>query len=178
MRCQRILLAALVGGVMNHRLTFRLTVSTLLFGVFVGMAAGASAFASLPTTTPRAVVDLTTDDGARQMKAIWRYRDVEIVDADFRAAGPEGQATGAPIRTYDIQPKAGPRDFDDSQWPAITPSTLKNKRGHGLLSMNWRRGRWSDAVPVCVGPRLQDAPQRGGRTPPRLAVARARSKEP
>lgn len=83
------------------------------------------------------------------MKATWRYRDVRIVETDFRAAGPEGQATGAPVKTYDIEPKAGGRDFDDGQWMTIEPTALSERRGHGRVSMNWYRVRLT--VPERVG---------------------------
>ena len=57
----------------------------------------------------------------------------------FRAAGPDGQPTGAPVMTYDYTPKAGGADFDDSRWPAIAPAALMERRGRGRLSFVWYR---------------------------------------
>ena len=88
---------------------------------------------------PAATVDLTTDAGAQLMHATWRYSDARIVDVTFRAPDARGQPTGAPIATHDISPHAGTADFDDSTWPAIPPTKLREPRGTGRLSFNWYR---------------------------------------
>jgi len=88
---------------------------------------------------PVATVDLTTDAGAQLMHATWRYSDARIVDVTFRAPDAQGQPTGAPIATHDISPHAGTSDFDDSTWPAIPPTKLREPRGTGRLSFNWYR---------------------------------------
>jgi len=77
---------------------------------------------------PVATVDLTTDAGAQLMHATWRYSDARIVDVTFRAPDAQGQPTGAPIATHDISPHAGTSDFDDSTWPAIPPTKLREPR--------------------------------------------------
>ncbi len=48
------------------------------------------------------------------MGGVWRYSDTRIVETEFRAPGPDGQPTGAPVKTYDYAPHAGGADFDDS----------------------------------------------------------------
>jgi gluconolactonase len=73
------------------------------------------------------------------VKGQWRYSDTRIVEVDFRAAGSDGQPTGAPTRTYDFTPHAGAADFDDSTWPVIEPTTLDQRRGNGRLAFNWYR---------------------------------------
>ena len=92
-----------------------------------------------PTGPPGAVVDLTTSDGISLVQGQWRYSDTRLVEVDFRAAGPEGQPTGAPVRTWDVTPHAGALDFDDSAWEVLDPTKLNGRRGNGRLSFNWYR---------------------------------------
>ncbi|HWS87606.1 MAG TPA: SMP-30/gluconolactonase/LRE family protein [Pyrinomonadaceae bacterium] len=99
--------------------------------------------------TPAATVDLTTDDGLRAVGGVWRYSDTRIVETEFRAPGPDGQPTGAPVKTYDYTPHAGGSDFDDSRWTTVAPTALKERRGAGRLSFNWYRLRLT--VPERVG---------------------------
>jgi hypothetical protein len=73
---------------------------------------------------PLATIDLATRDGASLVKGIWRYSDTKIVEVDFVGPGADGQPTGAPLRIYDFEPKAGGAGFDDSQWQIIDPTTL------------------------------------------------------
>jgi gluconolactonase len=92
-----------------------------------------------------AVVNLKTKEGAALVKGEWRYSDVQIVEKNFKAPGPSSNdklelyPTGKPIKTKDIFPKAGAKDFDDSQWETLNPTTLEARRGTGLLSFNWYR---------------------------------------
>ena len=72
-----------------------------------------------PFGRPDALVDLASREGVQLVNGQWRYHDVKIVDADSRAVGPDLKPSGAPIKTYDYSPHAGPADFDDSQWEAI-----------------------------------------------------------
>ena len=97
--------------------------------------------ASLPAPLPRAVVDLRTTEGAALVKAQWRYRDVSIVEVEHREPGPDLRASGAPNRTNDIAPQAGAADFDDSDWTAIEPAAMEERRSHGRLAFNWYRTR-------------------------------------
>ena len=73
------------------------------------------------------------------MNGQWRYHDVKIEDADSRAVGPDLKPSGAPIRTYDYTPHAGPADFDDSQWEAIDATTLDQRRSTAKVCFNWYR---------------------------------------
>src|SRR5215212_3896151 len=82
---------------------------------------------------PAATVDLTTEEGLKAVGGAWRYSDTRIVETEFRAPGPDGQPTGAPVKTYDYAPHAGGADFDDSRWETVAPATLKQRRGAGRL---------------------------------------------
>ena len=93
----------------------------------------------LPGGEAEASIDLATAEGVRMVKGAWRYSDTKIVEVDFRAPGPEGQPTGAPVRTYDYTPHAGAAGFDDARWETIDPATLSQRRGAGRLSFNWYR---------------------------------------
>jgi gluconolactonase len=93
----------------------------------------------VPASRPDAIVDLATADGVRLMHGGWRYSDTRIVDVDYRAAGPDLKASGAPTRAYDLEPHAGAADFDDSRWQAIAPETLDARRSKGRLAFNWYR---------------------------------------
>jgi len=88
---------------------------------------------------PGALVDLTTDVGTTLMQATWRYSDARIVETLFPASDLDGQPTGNPTLTHDIEPHAGRADFDDSAWGTIAPNTLSQRRGPGRVSFNWYR---------------------------------------
>jgi gluconolactonase len=88
---------------------------------------------------PDAIADLRTDDGAKLVDATWRTRDAAIVDVDHRAPGPDLKATGARVRTKNVDPVATAADFDDSSWDRIAPATLQARRGNGRLSFTWYR---------------------------------------
>jgi len=103
----------------------------------------------LPESAPLASIDLGTREGTALVKGQWRYHDADIVSVDFRAAGAGGQPTGGKIRTHDIAPHAGGRDFDDSSWEVIAPETLSMRRGSGRLSFDWFRIRFT--IPEHIG---------------------------
>ena len=113
----------------------------LLLAAALPSSAPAQVTVSLPAPLPRAVVDLRTTEGAALVKAQWRYRDVSIVEVEHREPGPDLRASGAPNRTNDIAPHAGAADFDDSDWQAIEPAALEERRSHGRLAFNWHRTR-------------------------------------
>lgn len=94
-----------------------------------------------PAGTPDLTVDLRTPAGLQSMSGEWRYSDTKIVEADFKAAGSDGQPGGVPVKTYDYAPHAGAADFDDSSWQVIEPLALEQRRGNGRLSFNWYRVR-------------------------------------
>src|SRR6266480_4098969 len=92
-----------------------------------------------PFGRPDAVVDLAARDSVQLVKGQWRYQDVKIVDADSRAVGPDLKPSGSPIKTYDYEPRAGVAEFDDSQWEAIDPTTLDQRRSTAKVCFNWYR---------------------------------------
>ncbi|HET7291736.1 MAG TPA: SMP-30/gluconolactonase/LRE family protein [Vicinamibacteria bacterium] len=92
-----------------------------------------------PQGPPAATLDLHTKDGVAAVKGAWRYSDARVVEVGFKAAGADGQPTGAAIRTNEIEPHAGGADFDDSAWPVLDPTTLQGRRGSGRVSFNWYR---------------------------------------
>ncbi len=114
-------------------------------GVALALATGAGPSAAAPVAyavtdgRPDAIINLATPEGVRLVKAQWRYSDARIVEADFRAPGPDRRPTGRQIKTYDITPKAGGANFDDSQWEVLDPATLDHRRSTGKLSFNWYR---------------------------------------
>src|SRR6058998_112409 len=95
--------------------------------------------ADAPTEKPDAVIDLATKEGVDLVKGQWCYSDTKIIQVDFKAAGPDKQPTGKPIKTYDFTPHAGGVDFDDSKWEKIDPTTLDARRSTGRLCFNWYR---------------------------------------
>ena len=72
------------------------------------MGAGSTLSArAVPFGPPDARLDLTMRDGVQSVQGAWRYSDTKIVEVDFRGPGPDGQPTGAPVKTYDYTPHAG-----------------------------------------------------------------------
>jgi gluconolactonase len=92
-----------------------------------------------PFGRPDAVIDLASREGVRLVNGNWRYHDVKIVDADSKAVGPDLKPSGTPTRTYDIDPRAGAADFDDSQWETIDAPTLDQRRSTAKVCFNWYR---------------------------------------
>lgn len=88
-----------------------------------------------------ASVDLTTDEGLAAVHGTWRFSDTRIVETTFPAAGPDGQPTGTPSPTFDYEPKAGARTFDDRAWEVVPPVALSVRRGGGRVSFVWYRLR-------------------------------------
>jgi gluconolactonase len=111
----------------------------LYYVVKVSDGARGAAADGAPTGTPLAAIDLATRDGVALVQGTWRYRDAELVPAKHRAPDAEGQPTGAPVSTWQIEPRAGWAGYDDSAWPAIAPESLAARRGNGRLSFGWYR---------------------------------------
>jgi hypothetical protein len=88
---------------------------------------------------PDAIVDLRTRDGAALLNATWRFHPADIVEVDHRAPGGDLKASGGPIRTHNLSPLASAKDFDDSGWDEVDPTTLETRRGTGRLSFVWYR---------------------------------------
>src|SRR6266704_1535597 len=126
--------------------------AAFIFGALVFLAGRALAEtnADAPTGKPDAVIDLATKEGVDLVKGQWRYSDTKIIQVDFKAAGPDRQPTGAPIKTYDFAPHAGGADFDDSKWEKIEPTTLDARRSTGRLCFNWYR------INITIPPRVND----------------------
>ena len=121
----------------------------LLFLLLGLTPAGSLVAAATEADPPAASIDLTTAEGAALVQGSWRYRDVDFVRVPFRGAGADGQPTGTPGSTWDIQPHAGARDFDDHDWPVIDATTLAKHRGPGRMSFAWYRIQVT--VPARVG---------------------------
>ncbi len=119
---------------MKSQLTF-LSIAAILTIALMAVVA----FAELPEGNSLTTVDLMTAEGAGIVHGQWRYSDTRIVEVAFKAAGPEGQPTGAPVKTYDYEPHAGGAEFDDSEWERLDPTTLNQRRGNGRISFNWYR---------------------------------------
>ncbi len=113
----------------------------LFFSVF----ASAQESVELSLDKPNSIVDLRTHAGIALVNGTWRYSDARIVDKDFKSPGPSADdkhalyPTGMMIKTQDIFPKAGAKDFNDGQWEKLDPASLELRRGTGLLSFNWYR---------------------------------------
>src|SRR5258708_5626683 len=107
--------------------------------------------------TPRASVDLTTTDGTAAVDATWRYADVQLVPTRHRGPDANGQPTGNWQATWEYEPHAGVKDFDDSGWTSLAATDLAARRGNGRLSFNWYR------IAVKVPARIGDFDTRGSR---------------
>src|SRR6266853_1955087 len=101
--------------------------------------AGAQTIQDPPVGRPDRVIDLASREGAQLVKGQWRYRDVQIVEADSPAVGPALKPSRAAIKTYDYAPHAGVPDYDDSQWEAIDATTLDQRRSTAKVCFNWYR---------------------------------------
>ena len=104
---------------------------------------------------PNAVIDLRSKEGTMLVKSTWRYSTAKLVNANFKAPGPDKNdpqalyPTGQNIATQDLMPKAGAADFDDSKWQTLEPTKLEERLGTGLASFVWYR--LNITVPSKVG---------------------------
>jgi gluconolactonase len=99
----------------------------------VAILLAAWAFGAQTASAQGKKIDLRTKDGVATVKGQWKYHDVKIVEVDGK--GPDGK----PNKTYNIEPKAEAKDFDDSQWETIAPETLKDRRAGGQVCFCWYR---------------------------------------
>jgi gluconolactonase len=130
---------------------FRLLVASA--AVLVGLLpllARAQITGDPPFQRPDAIVDLRTRTGADLLKATWRFHEARIVPGTNRAPGPDLRASGAPVSTQDLEPRAGAADFDDRAWERVDPPALEARRGNGKVSFAWYR--LALTVPERVGP--------------------------
>jgi gluconolactonase len=93
----------------------------------------------VPAGKPAAVVNLATSEGVSLMHGQWRYSDASVIQVDHHSAGADLKPSGPPNKTYDITPKAGAANFDDSRWTLLQPEELMARRSSGRLSFNWYR---------------------------------------
>jgi gluconolactonase len=90
--------------------------------------------ASAPSLPPVHMVDLMTAPGSAVFGARWRAMEAKIVECPaLTDAMPEFKTT------YDIDPHAEERGFDDSAWPVVAATELGAKRGGGMVSFFWFR---------------------------------------
>ena len=99
----------------------------------------------LAVDNPDVIVDLRSKRGVEIVKTEWKYSDAVIVDDQFGAPGPSKDdplflyPTGKKQATWNIEPKAGGKDYNDSDWKTLDPTTLEERQGPGRLSFNWYR---------------------------------------
>jgi len=131
------------------------TLRSLLAGLaIVAAPAAAQVTADAPAGLPAAIIDLSTETGVQLVQGQWRTATARLVPVDHRAPGPDLRASGAPIRTLDLEPHAGPAEFDDRDWDTIAPGRLEARRGNGRVSFVWYRinitvpGRVGDMDPT------------------------------
>src|SRR5260221_11545212 len=94
-----------------------------------------------PSLPAAHVVNLMTNEGSGAFGVQWRITDVRIVEVPA-AINKDRYKT-----TYQIEPRAMPTDFDDSQWERIEGLGVRRSGGHnafmwfrGLLTMPARIG--------------------------------------
>ena len=87
-----------------------------------------------PLVPPAHVVDLMTAAGSAAFGARWKGMEAKLVECPALSdAMPEFKTT------YDIDPHAELRGFDDSAWPEVAATELGAKRGGGMVSFFWFR---------------------------------------
>jgi gluconolactonase len=101
-----------------------------------------------PAGTPDATIDLTTRGGVDAVRGAWRVHEASPVEVDFRSVGPDRKPTGGRNRTYDIQPKAGGRDYDDRAWDTVDPTALDTRLSTGKVCFEWYR--MSVTIPASI----------------------------
>ena len=97
-----------------------------------------------PVLVPGHVVDLMTTPGAAALGAHWRVSDVKIVEVPaIQGAMPQYKTT------YNIEPRAGAANFDDSKWPTIEAKDLSARRSGGHIAFMWYRAMLT--MPAKIG---------------------------
>jgi len=130
---------------------FRLVLASaaLLAGLFP-LLAHAQVTGDPPFLRPDAIVDLRTREGAGLVRATWKFHEARIVPGTNRAPGPDLRASGAPVKTLDLEPRAGAVDVDERGWEAVDPPALEARRGPGKVSFGWYR--LALTLPERIGP--------------------------
>src|SRR5438094_6540944 len=89
-----------------------------------------------PLLPPAHTVDLMTAAGCGVFGAEWRGKEAKIVECPALSDSmPEFKTT------YDVDPYAGVKGFDDSAWPVIAATDLGARRGGGMISFFWYRAK-------------------------------------
>src|SRR6266446_4315176 len=97
-----------------------------------------------PAIPPSHTLDLMTEGGAAAVSAKWKVSDVKIVEVPaIQGAMPQYKTT------YNIEPRAGGSDFDDSKWPVIEPKDLAARRSGGHVAFMWYRSPLT--IPAKIG---------------------------
>src|SRR3984957_15222559 len=87
-----------------------------------------------PLVPPAHVVDLMSIDGSAIFGARWKALEAKIVECPALSDSmPEFKTT------YDVDPHAELKGFDDSAWPEVAATDLGAKRGGGMVSFFWFR---------------------------------------
>jgi gluconolactonase len=85
-----------------------------------------------------------TAQGSAIFDAQWKVSDVKIVEVPaIQGAMPQYKTT------YNIEPRAGGIDFDDSKWPIIEPKDLAARRSGGHVAFMWYRANVT--IPAKIG---------------------------
>jgi gluconolactonase len=122
--------------------------ATTLLGALVLVGGGAEELR--PAPAPEGVLDLMTSEGVAVMGAQWRVLDARVVTAEGK------NSAGQTVATFDIEPRAGAADFDDSGWEVADPTRLDDdRRGGGKLCFTWYR------INLMLPERIGDAPVEG-----------------
>ena len=87
-----------------------------------------------PVLVPGHTVDLMTADGMAAFGAQWKIQEARLVEAPALSNTMPGYD-----KSFDISPKAGDANFDDSKWKAIEPKQLVDRVGGGRVSFMWYR---------------------------------------
>src|SRR5271169_1497503 len=87
-----------------------------------------------PLTPPAHMVDLMTAEGSAVFGAQWRAMEAKLVECPALSDSmPEFKTT------YDVEPHAEERGYDDSAWPVVAADDLGARRGGGMISFFWYR---------------------------------------
>jgi len=130
---------------------FRLVLaSAALFAGLFPLLAHAQVTGDPPFLRPDAIVDLRTREGAGLVRATWKFHEARIIPGTNRAPGPDLRASGAPVKTLDLEPRAGAVDVDERGWEPVDPPALEARRGPGKVSFGWYR--LALTLPERIGP--------------------------
>ncbi|HXW08315.1 MAG TPA: SMP-30/gluconolactonase/LRE family protein [Vicinamibacterales bacterium] len=103
------------------------------------VAAAQHAVGGAPIRRPDATIDLKTTEGVALVRGQWRYRDARLVETDFNAPGPDMKPTGPIVKTLAHAFAGGSAEVNESDWPAIEPTSLEARRTNGRFSFAWYR---------------------------------------